>query len=299
MGNTLERPEEIRKTHEEAIKMIQERYEKILEPLQQSEKILKEEIKNNNYKLVFAHIKSIINYVNNTDYYNDTEKYNKIKDYYKNHFSYALVTEEAITKIKHFLFHNRCKVILEIGSGFGLWSALINLSINYNKKEKIVNVIATDKIKYPDEYLYYNVKKLDYIYAIEEYSDINSCLFLCWPPYNSQVASESLKQFKGNYLIFIGEFTDITNEYMNANVASREFFEILNKEWEGVSPNNWQPNTENYFGIPNWYGIGDSIYFYQRKVKISDGMKSSSKRRQRSKRKSKKRQRSKRHSLSS
>jgi hypothetical protein len=100
MGNTLER-------QEEAIKVIQERDEKILEPLQQSEKILKEEIKNNNYKLVFAHIKSIINYVNNTDYYNDTEKYNKIKQYYKNHFSYALVTEEAITKIKHFLFHNK------------------------------------------------------------------------------------------------------------------------------------------------------------------------------------------------
>jgi hypothetical protein len=271
MGNTLDLSEK----------------EKILEPLQQSEKILKEEIKNNNYKLVFAHIKSIINYVNNTD---DTEKYNEIKQYYKNHFSYALVTEEAITKIKHFLFRNKCKVLLEIGSGFGLWSALINLSINYNKKkdEKIVNVIATDKIKYPDEYLYYNVKKRDYIYAIEEYSDINSCLFLCWPPYNSPVASESLKQFKGNYLIFIGEFTDITNEYMNANVATREFFEILDKEWEGVSPKNWQPNTENYFGIPNWYDIEDSIYFYQRKVKISDGVKSSSKRRrQSSKRKSK------------
>jgi hypothetical protein len=153
MGNTLERPEE----------------EKILEPLK-IKKLLKEEIKNNNYELAFKYIKSIINYVNNTDY--DTEKYNKIKQYYNDHFSYALVTEEAITKIKHFLFRNKCKVLLEIGSGFGLWSALINLSINYNKKkdEKIVNVIATDKIKYPDEYLYYDIKKLDYEsdFAIEE-----------------------------------------------------------------------------------------------------------------------------------
>jgi hypothetical protein len=226
---------------------------------------------------------------------NDLE-YNRLKDYYVANFSHAIVTEKAIEKIEDFLSHNKCKVLLEIGSGFGLWSALINLYIK--KKENVVSVIATDKIKYSDHKLYYDVKQLDYESAIKECNEkydetLVPCLFLCWPPRDENVASNSLKQFKGNYLIFIGE--------ESGNVATPEFFNILEEEWDGVSPSKgWEVNDDNYFNIPRWHGVGDSIIFYKRKVHPekkgvpADGRKSK-RRRQTSKRKYKpRRQTSKR-----
>ena len=82
MGNILERPDAVIKTQEaikvmqkrqeeaikvmqereEAIKVIQEREKEAIKPLQESEKILKKEIIKKNYKLVFEHIKSVIDY---------------------------------------------------------------------------------------------------------------------------------------------------------------------------------------------------------------------------------------------
>jgi SAM-dependent methyltransferase len=261
---------------------------------------LKTEINRKNYSEVFNQIelmKELLELATQNRRSNNTNvleyNYLQLQEYYIENFSHAIVTEKAIIKIKDFLHNKKCKLLLEIGSGFGLWAALINLSIN-NKKENVVNVIATDINRYPDKYyrtgdnLYYDVKKLDYKSAIEDYSDTNSCLFLCWPPYNKDVASESLKLFKGNYLIFIGD----------GNVANPEFFEILDKDWNGVSPENWKLNPKNYFEIPRWYNREDRLYFYERKSPKEEETKADgkSKRRQSSKRKSKRRQSSKRKS---
>jgi hypothetical protein len=221
---------------------------------------------------VFDIINSLNEELNPQDDVDKDKSRNNRKDYYINHFSYAIVTTEAIEKIKEFLIDNNCKVLLEIGSGFGLWASLINLYINI-KIKKNVKVIATDKVKYPDEYLYYKISKVDYIYAIpdKEEKDLNTCLFLCWPPPNSDVAFRSLKQFQGNYLIFIGE-------EKGGIVANDEFFDALEKEWA----------KKSYAEIPRWFGNEDFLIFYERKVKTVDGK---SRRRQSSKRKSKKRRR--------
>jgi hypothetical protein len=305
-----------------------------MDTLKTGKEIMKREIINNNYKEVFEQINLIEKLLESaetnkckidSEYYNLTQssfeskltktnnvelekklelatqnkhkndlEYNRLKDYYVANFSHAIVTEKAIEKIEDFLSHNKCKVLLEIGSGFGLWSALINLYIK--KKENVVSVIATDKIKYSDHKLYYDVKQLDYESAIKECNEkydetVAPCLFLCWPPLNKDVASKSLKLFKGNYLIFIGEESGGT-------VATPEFFNILEEEWDGVSPSKgWEVNDDNYFNIPQWYGVGDSIFFYQRKVHPekkgvpADGRKSK-RRRQTSKRKYKPRRQS-------
>ena len=73
-------------------------------------------------------------------------------------------------------------------------------------------------------------------------------LFLCWPPYDDPMASNCLKAYKGNTLIFIGESK-------GGCTANYEFFRMLVDEWEQI---------EDIY-IPHWPTIYDSMSVYHRK----------------------------------
>jgi len=71
---------------------------------------------------------------------------------------------------------------------------------------------------------------------------------MSWPPYNDPMAYESLKKFKGNKLIFIGEDAD-------GCTGCGKFFGLLNSKW----------NLVKEVEIPQWMGLHDALFLYSRK----------------------------------
>lgn len=69
--------------------------------------------------------------------------------------------------------------------------------------------------------------------VVEQYPE--RALFLCWPPYSSDMAAQCLQSYRGNRLIYIGEGSGGCN-------ADDAFFETLEQEWHEVafhSPIQW------------------------------------------------------------
>lgn len=77
----------------------------------------------------------------------------------------------------------------------------------------------------------------------------NRTLFLCWPPYDEDMAHRCLQCYQGNRFVFIGEGP-------GGCTGSDAFFERLEQEWEEVAAHR----------IPQWFGINDYIAVYERRI---------------------------------
>mgnify|MGYP001610758178 FL=1 len=84
--------------------------------------------------------------------------------------------------------------------------------------------------------------------ALKNFPDAN-VLFLCWPPYNTPLAKESLRLFTGGKVIYIGEDQSGCN-------ADDDFFDIINKFWKQVKR----------IHIPQWEGLRDNLFLYERRT---------------------------------
>lgn len=73
-------------------------------------------------------------------------------------------------------------------------------------------------------------------------------LFLCWPPYASDMAAKALRAYQGSKLVYIGE-------HEGGCTADDSFFEILGKHWELVDTHR----------PIQWAYINDVIEVYLRK----------------------------------
>ena len=185
---------------------------------------------------------------------------------YFSYFSWAIPSEIAIDNIIKFLVDNKCIGLLEIGSGTGLWASLLQIS------NSSVKVIPTDDSSwYKGSLRYTDIEIIDYKNAIK-YTKPDYCLFLCWPPKYEDLASYSLTNFNGKYLIYIGY-------PKGGETANDEFFSILDKEWNLIKRES----------IHNWYNIYDSIYYYSRKINSIVELDGKRRSRKRSKRSAKRR----------
>ncbi len=155
--------------------------------------------------------------------------------------SYSVPNWDLICQIVKFLEKN-CRQVIEIGSGTGLWAALISLLCKL--KNHNIEFIATDYEV--QRILYTEILRLHANNAIKKYKN-SDCLFLCWPPsqdmkdvYKHQYsAGKMLQEFKGNYLIYIGlpkkeELEEIKKLEKVAVVFTGDdlFFEEIEKNWE-------------------------------------------------------------------
>ena len=132
--------------------------------------------------------------------------------------------------------------VLEIGSGHGLWAKLLKL--------RNVNIVATDSFSTnysEDSKTFTNIQPIDAIAAINTFFDIN-VLMIVWPSYEDSFAFDSLSNFKGNKLVYIGE-----EKY--GCCACDEFFKELSSEWE----------LDEFLKLERWDGIHDNCYLYTRK----------------------------------
>lgn len=157
-------------------------------------------------------------------------------------YSWAVPCPRAIDSIAAFADGAQ---ILEVGSGLGLWARLL--------RDHGAAVVATDSSpglawSKPDEYVgtYTAVEQLSALEAVAQYPD-SDVLMIVWPPYNTPMAAQALRAFKGERLVYIGEDR-------GGCCADEEFFRLLDLEW------HWWRTMQ----IPQWPGIHDALYFGRR-----------------------------------
>jgi len=167
----------------------------------------------------------------------DAQCYRNIRDFQLS-YSWAIPCEEAIECIYNFAEKEK---ILEIGAGLGLWAQLLKL--------RGADILAIDNfISHTDKNKerYFYVEDLDANSAMQKYDDAK-ILLMIWPPMTN-MASDAVKIFNGNKIIYIGE-------YREGCTGNSSFFDILESEW----------NLVNNIDIPNWYTTRDSLFLYSKK----------------------------------
>lgn len=148
--------------------------------------------------------------------------------------SWAVPTDEALEAIAR---HSPNGVV-EIGAGTGYWAGLL--------RDQGVDVVA------------YDVAPHDNVQAKAQWSEVlvgnhlnvmkhpERSLMLCWPPYSTDMAAMALRRYKGNVVIYIGEYAGGCN-------GDEAFHEML-ESWE----------EKEVISLPQWPGIHDSLFVYYR-----------------------------------
>jgi len=179
----------------------------------------------------------------NLRYFFDT---NNIIFHTNTNISWGIPYVDTIKQLAKFIGK---QTVLEVYAGLGIWSWLL--------QEEGINVIATDKDPLSNfechKSTVTNVENLTSLDAVIKYpSDI---LLMCWPPPYTNSDSmdyECLINFKGNYLIFIGE--------INGCTGSEKLMKEINDSWIQVADikiSYWHLPMSNY---------NDDVYLFERKL---------------------------------
>ena len=150
--------------------------------------------------------------------------------------SWAIPDSNAISEIKKY------SPIIELGAGTGYWASLIS--------ETGCKIICFDKYidnnPYKHSIHHYPVYPGDETILNKFSPKMN--LFLSWPPYNDPFAYNAILNFRGKYLIYIGE-----GGY--GCTGDEKFHNELGKNWDRIK----------IIDIPQWYGINDYLSIWRRK----------------------------------
>ena len=125
---------------------------------------------------------------------------------------------------------------VEIGAGSGYWSWCLSQSGT--------DVIALDRN--PQQPPLWTDVKQGGPEELAQFSD--RTLLLCWPSYQSPFAFDCLKAFKGQNVVYVGEWRGRT--------ADTAFHDELEKYW----------NKAAELEIPNWPGFKDRVYILRRSL---------------------------------
>lgn len=176
------------------------------------------------------------------------EKYTKWKDDHKGtvryiicqYLGWSIPSKASMMVLKEFV---GCNKVLEIGAGLGLWSALM--------KEFGLDVITTSKEpnsmpykKEQPDHGWCDIELLDGLDAVRKYDECN-VLFISWGYHNKEF-KQAVNQFKGNKIVVVGEIGGCTY-------------------WLNTDKYNNKYKMVKWFGIPQWYGLNDAMFFYERK----------------------------------
>jgi hypothetical protein len=172
----------------------------------------------------------------------------KERNIYTKNFAWVYITMELLDQIVKFV--GKCK-ILEVAGGNGLLgSLLLSLGCHITITDLFTGDYINISTSYEDKCRRFSpyIEEISGPNAVMKYRDAN-VLLLCWPPLDS-MAYNCLKLFRGNKVVFIGEY-DGRDVSLNGD---DKFFSLLKKEW----------NVEKII-ITNWYGIHDELFLYSRK----------------------------------
>lgn len=146
-------------------------------------------------------------------------------------YSWSITAPETVSAVATELGRNA----VEIGAGNGYWASLL--------KQLGVNITAYDERPWnPSKYPVRKGGPKDLKYIPSTYS-----LFLCWPPHWNEMGYESLLNFRGDRVVYIGEFGECTGtDTLHAKLL-RDYTEV--KRLNNIT----------------WEGINDRVHIFQRK----------------------------------
>jgi len=151
-----------------------------------------------------------------------------------NTYSRAVPTEEALRAIV------RLSPLVEMGAGTGYWASLLNhLGADIIAYDRIdsVNLWHTGPTRFFDV-------KNGSPESLLNHSDRS--LFLCWPPADSKMAVECLRNWKGRELAYVGDFNGLTGD--------QEFYDVLRRDFV----------LTQTIEIPQWAGAEDYLTIWQK-----------------------------------
>jgi len=182
----------------------------------------------------------------------------RIRDPFVRHFSWAIPHSKTLAALA--LRLKGYSRILEVGAGTGLWAHLL-------RELHGIPVVATDQsdgdyrqgsVRHK-QHKYCPVEVIDAVSAIEKYNP--EVLIMIWAPFSHPdysteppMATNSLKAFKGNILVWIGEPPGGCN-------ADDSFFEERYSNWEVIDE----------IGIPSWHQIDDDCTIWKRNESAAEG----------------------------
>ena len=144
-------------------------------------------------------------------------------------YSWAVPNEEAIEVLREL------SPLIEIGAGTGYWAWLA--------RQAGVKIEAFDRSAPGAAPLWGEVKEggTERLNASEGHN-----LFLCWPPLDEPLAEKALSEFKGRFLIYVGEHRGRT--------GSPVFHDGLGKNFHNI----------RVIALPRWPGFVDSLFVYEK-----------------------------------
>ena len=162
------------------------------------------------------------------------------------HFSWAIPRSTTLATLASKLAGY--KNILEVGAGSGLWTYLLSglHAVPIRATDILDGSYGSDRI-----HKYSPVEQLDAVASIVKYDP--EVLMMVWAPYGKTMAHDSLKAFKGNLLVWIGESESGCN-------GDAHFFTALEKNWKMV----------DHISMPRWKESHDGCIIFQRKVPNPD-----------------------------
>lgn len=156
-------------------------------------------------------------------------------------YAFAIPTAEVITRIVE-----KAPRLVELGAGTGYWAKLLT--------EAGADVVAFDRVPAGEQNGFGKQQVAKWfpvqhgtVDAIVSYRDM--ALLLNWPPYNSPMAADAVRRWGGDLVVYIGEGH-------GGCTADDDFHEMMDREFECVE----------IIEIPQWFGIHDSVYLFQRRV---------------------------------
>ena len=152
-------------------------------------------------------------------------------------YAWAIPSEEALDILSSY------NPLVEMGAGGGYWAHLL--------RQRGVDILAYDSHPGDNQWVSKQWTKVRKGGPEKLRKLPGRTLFLCWPPYNEPMAAECLKNFRGKYVIYVGESE-------GGCTGDDEFHSILDNDYTLVRE---QP-------IPQWYGIHDVMLIYR---KIQNG----------------------------
>lgn len=181
------------------------------------------------------------------------------REYYTKKYAWAIPTVEALECI------GKYGPLVEIGAGTGYWA--------YELRKRGVTIEAYDQ--YPPDGTEWTDEELEayqqkdgkhpgkswYHRGADSWTEVRQGtpeilktysrewnLFLCWPPYATDMAAYALGYHRGDFICYVGEDDGGCN-------GDHLFWKLLHKLYDQVE----------YENIPQWPGIHDYVAIYHRK----------------------------------
>ena len=145
------------------------------------------------------------------------------------HFAWAVPDEAAIACIRRYATQ-----VIEVGAGSGYWAWLM--------RQAGIDVTAFDTDPPPFTWIE--------VHRGNEHQMLGHparTLFLCWPPWATDMAFNALALYRGEYVVYVGE-------WMLGNADAR-FFALLAARYEAV----------DCVALPQWHARADGLTVFRRR----------------------------------